>query len=354
MHTATSHVWVCCMEASSSSLPGEALGLCVTCAACGALPDGVTQVAVADEGASGVLALPTQADVWVELALINVFKTKWKRGEKRFLSLKIRTIYSDQKRTHALLTSPEEDLVSILHIGLVMFLPNIKHSPSQQALLWLPWKLVAFHSFWQTRWIWFVNRKHNGAFLHWMGGKKEKKLPRHVFISSEDMNPSKHRHWYSPGMFVHWPPSHILGLSSHSSISVKTYKQWQGKRQCQGNRKMGSMCMWPGYPIPGMYISTATIFMRYHGNAPAICRGAKQMANSSAMVIVWLYFSYIPLLHLGNFLSKELLYLTLVTRAIKVMRPWLLSHEIFIKSSHVITYSEWHKNALVQSFSKLT
>lgn len=109
------------------------------------------------------------------------------------------------------------------------------------------------------------------------------------------------------------------------------------------------MCMWPGYPIPGIYISSATIFMRYHENAPAICKGAQQMANSLAMVIVWLYFSYILLIHLGNFLSEELLYLTLVTRAIKVMRPWLLSHEIFIKSSHVITYSEWQKKEVVWS-----
>lgn len=44
-------------------------------------------------------------------------------------------------------------------------------------------------------------------------------LPRQVFISSDDMKPSKHRHWYVPGVLVHWPPSQISGLSSHSSIS---------------------------------------------------------------------------------------------------------------------------------------
>lgn len=114
-------LWTC------SRLPGEFLGLCVTCAACGALSDGVTQVTVADEGASGVLALPTQADVWAELTLINIFKTN--QMGRGFLSLKIRTIYSDQKRTHVLLTSPEEDLVSILHIGLVMFLPKYQAFP---------------------------------------------------------------------------------------------------------------------------------------------------------------------------------------------------------------------------------
>ena len=105
----------------------------VTCAAGGALPDGVAQVAVADEGASAVLALPAQADVWVELTLINIFKTK--QGGKEVAQPKNTNYLFRPKKDRCSLTVPEEDLVSILYIALVMFLPNIKHSPSQQALL---------------------------------------------------------------------------------------------------------------------------------------------------------------------------------------------------------------------------
>lgn len=49
-------------------------------------------------------------------------------------------------------------------------------------------------------------------------------LPRQVFISSEDMKPSKQRHWYIPGVLVHWPPSQMSGLSRHSSMSEDARK----------------------------------------------------------------------------------------------------------------------------------
>lgn len=48
----------------------EAAGL--TCAAGAALADRVSQVTVTDEGALGVLTVPAQTDVWVQLALVHV------------------------------------------------------------------------------------------------------------------------------------------------------------------------------------------------------------------------------------------------------------------------------------------
>lgn len=47
-------------------------------------------------------------------------------------------------------------------------------------------------------------------------------LPMQVLMSMEAMNPSKHRQRYSPGMLVHWPPSQMSGVSSHSSISNRS------------------------------------------------------------------------------------------------------------------------------------
>lgn len=47
-----------------------------TCAARGSLLDEVAQLAVADEGALGVLALAVQADVGVEVALVHICRTE--------------------------------------------------------------------------------------------------------------------------------------------------------------------------------------------------------------------------------------------------------------------------------------
>lgn len=57
-------------------------------------------------------------------------------------------------------------------------------------------------------------------------------LPWQVFISSDDMKPSKHRHWYVPGVLVHWPPSQTSGLSSHSSIS----EDWKQRRRAASQK----------------------------------------------------------------------------------------------------------------------
>lgn len=78
-------------------------------------------------------------------------------------------------------------------------------------------------------------------------------LPRQLFISSDDMKPSKHRHWNVPGVLLHWPPSQASGLSSHSSMSGeqwqrgrKVNQQWNGSRGCAGDRRNPtvSYCSW--------------------------------------------------------------------------------------------------------------
>lgn len=43
-----------------------------TCAAGRSLAHRVSQVAVTDEGSLSVLTVPTQADVWVQLTLVNI------------------------------------------------------------------------------------------------------------------------------------------------------------------------------------------------------------------------------------------------------------------------------------------
>lgn len=62
------------------TFPGvdEAAGL--TCAAGAALADRISQVTVTDEGALGVLTVPAQTDVWVQLALVHVCR---KRGNQQ-------------------------------------------------------------------------------------------------------------------------------------------------------------------------------------------------------------------------------------------------------------------------------
>lgn len=60
-----------------------------TCAARRSLAHGVAHVAVADEGALGVLAVAAQADVGVQVTLVHVWKQRerkrhsFKRGEKK-------------------------------------------------------------------------------------------------------------------------------------------------------------------------------------------------------------------------------------------------------------------------------
>lgn len=50
----------------------ECVSVC-TCAARGSLLDKVSQLAVADEGALGVLAVAVEADVWVQVALVHIW-----------------------------------------------------------------------------------------------------------------------------------------------------------------------------------------------------------------------------------------------------------------------------------------
>ena len=63
---------------SSALFPGvwKECSLCVfvslTCAAGGSLADRVSQVTVTDEGPLRVLTVPTQTDVWIQLALIHI------------------------------------------------------------------------------------------------------------------------------------------------------------------------------------------------------------------------------------------------------------------------------------------
>lgn len=56
---------------TSYSDPGVGQTVC-TCAACGALVDKIAQLAVADEGAFGVLTVAVEADVWVQVTLVHI------------------------------------------------------------------------------------------------------------------------------------------------------------------------------------------------------------------------------------------------------------------------------------------
>lgn len=61
-----------CDSPGTAICHGHVFGLRFTCAACRSLAHRVAHVTVAYEGALGVLAVPAQADIWVQFTLIHI------------------------------------------------------------------------------------------------------------------------------------------------------------------------------------------------------------------------------------------------------------------------------------------
>lgn len=92
-------------------------GLRFTCAARRPLAHGVAHVAVADEGALGVLAVAAQADVGVQLTLVHVWKQRERKNVTASKEEKNGTSCPDRCRRGYVISSNQAFTICLLELS---------------------------------------------------------------------------------------------------------------------------------------------------------------------------------------------------------------------------------------------